>query len=287
MSDILHTTAADVAASLLSQPELFGGPAQHPGVVAPLSSALVRRPHTGTVVTKDEGKLLLVSALRTMGHSDRKISALVGVARESIGPILMEAEKRGLVRPLKERLAQAIGLLAEESTAATRELVQEVRDGNRDEGVTMALRALGPIVGISIEKVQLLTGGPTEILETREGRSPEDEAAFLARLTAQAAAAVEARTVDVTPASDSESDGCHSKLLQCNAPSAGDTGHDTSHLAQDASVGGDARPTQSPARGAGGGGAGRVVSQVDGSRGSEISAHGAIAPAAPIHPPTP
>jgi len=287
MSDILHNTAAEVAASLLSQPELFGGVAQHPTVRSPLSSALVRRPHTGTVVTKDESKLLTVAALRTLGLSDRRIAAMAGVARESIGPLVLEAERRGLVRPLKERLAQSIGLLAEESTAATRELVQEVRDGHRDEGVTMALRALGPIVGISIEKVQLLTGGPTEILETREGRSPEDEAAFLARLTAQAAAAVEARTVDVTPASDSESDGCTGNPLLVNGPSLGDTGPDTSHPAQEAPVGGDARPAHALARGAGGVDAGRVVSQVDGSGGSEISSHGAITPAAPTHPLTP
>jgi hypothetical protein len=268
MNEILRDAASQAAAELVSQPELFGGPVEDPRVAGAALLPAVRRPHTGAVVTRDEGKVLTVAALRTLGLSDRRIAAMAGVARESIGPIMQEAERRGLVRPLKERLASAVGMLAEESTAAARELVQDLRDGDRSEGVTMALRALGPIVGIAAEKMQLLTGGATEIVETRAGRSETDEAEFLARLRS---GSVPVEAVEVRPA-DSESDAQPRNPLVPNGPVAGDTAGDTGPAAQAVS----GCPSGCPVEGAGGGSrAGGGVTNDDGSRGSAISAHGA------------
>lgn len=271
----LGAVAADVAMQLVSQPDLFPAVPRDGG--APLLSPAnaVRRVPSGKILAQDEERCLLVAALRELGLSDRKISTMTGVARESIGPILMRMERTGKVRPLKERLAGAIGLLAEESTQAARELVQSLRDGDRSEGVTMALRALGPMVGITAEKVQLLTGGPTEILETRVAAAPEDEAAFLARLTARAEADLAARTVDVTPPTDSESDGHPCNTLPVNGHSDGDTARDTGSPVQEPALAGDRPQVPVPAEGAGGVTAAAPVTQDDGSRGCEISDLGA------------
>lgn len=267
MSDILGDAASQVAASLLSQPELFGGPVEDPRVPSGALLPAVRRPHTGAIVTRDESKVLLVAALRSLGLSDRRIAAMANVARESIGPIMIDAERRGLVRPLKQRLAESIGFLAEESTSAAREMVQCLRDGDRSEGVTQALRALGPIVGIAAEKMQLLTGGATEIVETRAGRSETDEAAFLQRLRS---GSVEVDTVTPRP-TDSESDAQPRNPLTCNANASCDTGCDTGTTAGDQAV-----AVGVPVEGAGGGStAGAGVTNHDGSVGSAISAHGA------------
>lgn len=262
----MRAVAADVALDLASQPELFP-PAQDPRVPEQFAALLARRPHTGTRVTQDEGKVALVAALRTLGWSDRRIAAAAGVARESIGPILEHAERAGIVRPLKERLSASVGLLAEEAAAASRELVQAVRDGERDEGVTMALRALGPMLGISIEKMQLLTGSPTEILETRAAASPADEAAFLARARAE----LEGRTVNVTPATDSESAGQPRNPLSLNGVSGADTVPDTGAPVQEAEL---VTADQVPPGGRGSAAA-ATGQQVDGSRGCEISGNGA------------
>jgi hypothetical protein len=271
----LGAVASDVALQLVSQPDLF--PPDASGLGRPLLSPAdaTRRTPSGKILAQDEQRCLLVAALRELGLSDRRISAMTGVARESIGPILMQMERAGKVRPLKERLTTAIGLLAEESTQAARELVQSLRDGDRSEGVTMALRALGPMVGITAEKVQLLTGGPTEILETRVAAAPEDEAAFLARLTKRAAADLAARTVDVTPLPDSESDGHSRNALARNGSVGSDTSSDTTATALDLIVAGDRPPAPMPAEGAGGVTAAAPVTQVDGSRGCEISDLGA------------
>ena len=269
----LHAAAHEVALTLVSQPDLFPSEPSDAPLLSP--SQAVRRVPSGKILANDEERCLLVAALRELGLSDRRISAMAGVARESIGPILLRMEKAGKVRPLKERLAGAIGLLAEESTQAAREMVQTLRDGDMSEGVTMALRALGPMVGITAEKVQLLTGGPTEILETRVAAAPEDEAAFLARLTERAAADLAARTVDVTPSPDSESDGQQRNALARNGSVGPDTSADTTAIALDPDVAGDRPPAPMPAEGAGGVTAAAPVTQVDSSRGCEISDLGA------------
>lgn len=271
----LGAVASDVALQLVSQPDLF--PADTHGPARPLLSPAdaTRRTPSGKILAQDEQRCLLVAALRELGLSDRRISAMTGVARESIGPILFQMERAGKVRPLKERLTSAIGLLAEESTQAARELVQSLRDGDRSEGVTMALRALGPMVGITAEKVQLLTGGPTEILETRVAAAPEDEAAFLSRLTERAAADLASRTVDVTPSPDSKSDGQSRNTLVRNGSVGSDTSADTTATALDPVVAGDRPSAPMPADGAGGVTAAAPVTQVDGSRGCEISDLGA------------
>lgn len=158
-----------IAESLLSQPALF--PADTSGGASPAALAIAkpRGQYSGERITQDEPRCLLVGALRALGLSDRRISEMAGVSRESIPAILLHLEARGQIQPLKDRLTGWVGLLAEESAMASRDLVAAIRAGDRSEGVTQALRALGPMLGIAVEKTQLLTGQATEIVETREG----------------------------------------------------------------------------------------------------------------------
>lgn len=158
-----------IAESLLTQPALFPSESTAGASPAALAIAKPRGSYTGERITQDEQRCLLVGALRALGLSDRRISEMAGVSRESIPSILAHLEACGQIQPLKERVTGWVGLLAEESAMASRDLVALIRAGDRSEGVTQALRALGPMLGIATEKMQLLTGQATEIVETREG----------------------------------------------------------------------------------------------------------------------
>lgn len=157
-----------IADSLLTQPALFPADASGGASPAALAIAKPRGAYTGQRITQDEPRCLLVGALRALGLSDRRISDMAGVSRESIPAILLHLEARGQIQPLKERVTGWVGLLAEESAMASRDLVALIRAGDRSEGVTQSLRALGPMLGIATEKMQLLTGQATEIVETRD-----------------------------------------------------------------------------------------------------------------------
>lgn len=195
----LHADAALIAESLVSQPALFDIPTE----ASPAAHAVVaqRGRYTGERSTLDESKTLLVCALRALGCSDRKIAEAAGVARESIPLHLAAGEASGRIRPLKDRLTQWVGLLAEESTLAARDLVADVRAGKCGEEVTNALRALGPIVGIATEKLQLLTGQATEIIEQRSAPSHDEFAAWMKSAVAIEAAPSQSESVGLLPSS--------------------------------------------------------------------------------------
>lgn len=177
MTPSMRADAAAIAESLVSQPALFDiGQEISPAAAAVMAT---RGRYTGQRSTLDESKTLLVCALRALGCSDRKIAEAAGVARESIPLHLAAGERSGQIRPLKERLVQWVGLLAEESTLAGRDLVAAVRAGDRSEGVTHALRALGPMIGIAVEKHQLVTGQATEIVEQRTAPTHDEFAAWM------------------------------------------------------------------------------------------------------------
>ena len=245
---LLSGVCAAVAAELVSQPALFDVPSPSS------SSALLRKPrgtYTGERVTLNEDQVRLVGALKLLGVSDRKIAAAAGCARESIPQHLAEAERRGWLRPVKERLTVSLGALAEDSVAASREIVEDIRDGKVTEERVQALRALGPMVGITTEKLLLLTGQPTEIRETRPAGDPAAHRAWLQALAPT--------VLDVTPVAaglpESESGGMARIQATTVAPAEsvgaavapGDLEHG---LAVSASAGAGAG--QMPAQGGGG-----------------------------------
>lgn len=258
----LHADASLIAESLVSQPALFDIPTE----ASPAAHAVVaqRGRYTGERSTLDESKTLLVCALRALGCSDRKIAEAAGVARESIPLHLAAGEASGRIRPLKDRLTQWVGLLAEESTLAARDLVDAVRAGDRSEGVTMSLRALGPVMGIAVEKLQLLTGQATEIIEQRSAPSHDEFAAWM-----KSAVAIESAPSQ----SESVGSGAGCVDLQEVASVGAVAG---AELVPDsvAKVAGDRAQGAGREQGEGGGASCAGVSTVDGSTPSKIISQG-------------
>jgi hypothetical protein len=189
---LLSGVCAAVAADLVTQPALF--PVESPKGFPSGSATLFpvsRGQYSGARVTLDEDRVRLVGALKLLNLSDRKIAAMAQCARESIPQMVAEAERRGWLRPIKERLTASLGALAEDAVSASREIVEDIRDGKASEGAVLALRALGPMVGITTEKLLLLTGQPTEIRETRPAGDPAAHRAWLQALAPT--------VLDVTP----------------------------------------------------------------------------------------
>lgn len=129
---------------------------------APLvfAAGTIRRPHTGERVTKDQGRALLIGALKLRGMSDRKIAEAVRCDRRTIARVMERLEANSVVPPLKQRLASKVGRLAESVSDELDHLVQEAL-WTRDS--TSALKGLAVALGIATEKGLLLTGQATEI----------------------------------------------------------------------------------------------------------------------------
>lgn len=245
---LLSGVCAAVAADLVSQPALFPAesPQRSPSGSAPLFPA-VRGQYSGARVTLDEDRVRLVGGLKLLGLSDRKIASVAQCARESIPQMVAEAERRGWIRPIKERLTASLGALAEDAVSASRKIVEDIRDGKADEGAVLALRALGPMVGITTEKLLLLTGQPTEIRETREAADPAAHRAWLARLAPT--------VLDVTPVPDSESGG-NMRIPADSGASLAPVGASVAPRPADPVASGPVGGLEEPATGGGGGLAG-------------------------------
>lgn len=182
-----------LAESLADQPSLFAPEA------ASLIALAVVSPARGTYTAEriDEKKALLVGALKELGLSDRKIAELAGVARESIPVIVVRLEAEGKLRPVKERLTQWLGLLAEESTLAARGIVEKIRNGEFGEDETAALRGLGPVLGIATEKLQLMTGQATSISVQRVDPTTDDVGRWLEKGIKRVDSESSAKVLDV------------------------------------------------------------------------------------------
>lgn len=121
-----------------------------------------------------------------LGHGERRTAKRWGVSRESLRVVKKAAEAQGVLRPLKERLVAKIGQLAELSTER---ILEAIEDGEIHPNF------MNQVFGTSVDKLQILTGGPTEIVShKKEASRDEIEAgvrAFLGGL-----AEVEAKPVD-------------------------------------------------------------------------------------------
>lgn len=205
---------------LVNQPDLFAPgddgaiEARILAVDAPLvfAAGTIRRPHTGERVTKDQGRALLIGALKLRGMSDRKIAKAVGCDRRTIARVMERLEAASVVPPLKARLAAKVGRLAESVSDELDDIVQEA---NWDRDTTSALKGLAVALGIATEKGLLLTGQATEIRANAAAAPPTAE-----ELNAWVGAV---QTPGPARPSDSVSD-----VLPTNAPkSAGSTPRDT------------------------------------------------------------
>lgn len=158
--------------------------------------------YNGNRLTRDLDRCVVVGALRTLAYSDRQIAEAVGCDVRSIPLMLEAAEKSGRIPALKDRLARLTGQNAERSQIALAQLLNRASDGRGDLDMAAMIKAVATAGGIATQNVQLLTGGPTEILEHRVGAGREEIEAWARSL----AVPVEATVVgDVTAQTDMES----------------------------------------------------------------------------------
>lgn len=153
----------------------------------------------GKISTKDEQKAMQVLACLASGMSRRKIREICKVHHYTIDAIDQAATKGGHLEPLKERVRQAVARLALEAIEETREALQ---NKDRDMDAAQWLKAAGTVMGIAVDKDQLLTGLPTEIIEQRSAPGRADLEAFLAQSGLQVvspAAAVDVESPASTP----------------------------------------------------------------------------------------
>jgi hypothetical protein len=139
------------------------------------------------------------------------------VTRRTIPVLLAELEKSGRITPLKQRLAMATGDNAERANIALRFLLErvghtttktisvkgeniEVEDNGISVELAAMIKAVSTALGITTEKVLLLEGQATEIVETRVGAGREAFDAWWKE-------SVTPIQESVTPPTDSASDG--------------------------------------------------------------------------------
>lgn len=205
----------------------------------------------GRISTKDEAKAMQVLACLASGMSRRQIRSICKVHHYTIDAIDQAATKGGHLEPLKERVRQAVARLALEAIEETREALQS---GLKDMDASQWLKAAGTVMGIAVDKDQLLTGLPTEIIEQRSAPGRADLEAFLAQSGLQ--------VVSPAAAVDVESPAAESNALRINASKAlhteGHTSSEADRPESDSIV--QVRPDPGTDRPAQTGGAGGAIS---------------------------
>ena len=183
-----------VAKLAQDQPGLFDGSGD-PAWIEPglLDAARAFSPgapvHTGTTATKDQARCAAAFAMLSCGMSRREIGRRLGMSRHTLKAIEQEFEQGGKLAPLKDRVRRELALLLAEATEEARETIDR---GARGLEASAWLKALVTAVGITFDKHQLATGGPTEI-SAQVGPDPRGLVdAWLARA---AGAAVDAEVV--------------------------------------------------------------------------------------------
>ena len=197
--------------------------------------------YTGDRVIQDEERCLMVGALRLLECSDRQIAKAVGCDVRSIPLMLRSAEKGGRIPALKERLAQLTGSNAERAQLALAQLLNRAADGNGDIDLAAMIKAVATAGGINTQNLQLLTGGPTEILELKVGAGRAEIEEWARSLAVPIEATVS------TP-QDSTSRAEAAKPLQTQANPA------TGHVEDTAASGPNPPAAGDPTRGPGAGG---------------------------------
>ena len=272
MSEALHRTANDVARELVAQPELLDGllPEPKPRQVGE-SSAPIQR-YTGERSTSEqyEERNLLVGALRLLGASDREIEHAChakgfSLTRRSIPVILQDLEKTRRITPLKERLAEIVGDNAEQSALALRALLDRAITGTESIELAGMIKAVATSLGITTEKLQLLTGAATERIEVNIGAG-RDEVEAWARANAIPIEAT-TRAVDTVSAGNLP--------LPVETPQLAPMRHepDTGSAPELAAVASRIEPRPVPDDGGGGCGVVRRRRSDDGYRGCKILSH--------------
>jgi len=160
--------AFEAAEAVASQPEFFDS-----GLIPldlEIGKAAVRLAHTGSATTRNETRVMAIAALKLAGLSDKETAKRVGCSRNTIPHVMEHLESSGMIPALQQRLAHALGRVAESSA---RELQDIIDEGDWTADTTGAVRSLGVAMGIATEKMLLVTGQVTARIETMVG-APAD-----------------------------------------------------------------------------------------------------------------
>jgi hypothetical protein len=198
----------------------------------------------------DEQTNLRVGAMRLLGMSDRAIERECGVDRRTIPHRLAWLAQTGRIPAAKDRVATVTSDLAESSGLVLRTLMDRAGGGEVSMDLASMIKAVATLHGITVEKMQLLTGGATERIETTVGAGAAERDAWLR---------ANAITVEVLPAAnDLASTIANPFCEQTVRIGSGRPGHDTSSSADPVAAGtGDLQSDQE--RRPGGGSEGRAV----------------------------
>ena len=162
----LSQTCAQVAEDLLSQPDFFE---RHREDVPIREQSLPEPARYTGVRSADEQVNLRVGAMRLLGFSDRAIERECCVDRRTIPHRLEWLSRTGRIPAQKERLLRLVGESAEKSSIVLNALLDRAAAGEVSMDLAGMIRSVATAQGITVEKVQLLTGAPTEIVEQRVG----------------------------------------------------------------------------------------------------------------------
>ena len=122
-------------------------------------SAPMEGNYTGDSIAASPRAMEICRAV-TLGDSQRAIAAREGVSRKALRAFLEQAERAGLIAPLKERLSKRVGQAA---MASTEQLLEAVEEGKISAG------QLPVAAAILIDKTLVMGGDPTAIVEHRSG----------------------------------------------------------------------------------------------------------------------
>lgn len=142
----------------------------------------------------DEAVNVRVGAMRLLGLSDRAIERECGVDRRTIPHCLKYLEDMRLLPAVKDRLAMRTGDLSERSALVLSVLLDRATTEVSADLAAM-IKAVATAHGITVEKMQLLTGSPTEIISHVSGDKRAEIEAWAKEI--HAVVDVEATPVDL------------------------------------------------------------------------------------------
>lgn len=164
-------SCADVAAQLVEQREFFEF---HRKDMPPAETILPLEPRYSGTRSNDELTNLRVGAMRLLGMSDRAIERECAIDRRTIPHRLKWLEQAGRLPAQKDRIVNVVGEAAEKSGLLLNSLLDRGAAGEVDTDLAAMIRSVATTFGIAVEKLQLVTGGPTEIVQVVAG-SPRAE----------------------------------------------------------------------------------------------------------------
>jgi hypothetical protein len=152
----------ELSEELASQPQLFDLEALP--IDLEVTQAARRVANTGVATTRDEARALAIGACKLAGLTDAETARRLKCSRNTIAPVVEQLERSGKIPGLNSRLSSKLGRLAENTTDAIDEIVGAAA---WSLDTSSAVRALGVVMGIAVDKHQLMTGHATAIIEQR------------------------------------------------------------------------------------------------------------------------